>query len=201
MIAPVYPYFDPRSRSATQDIEKAKQLLADAGVTSLTATLNAGKLQEIPDLAALLKSQAQTAGITLDVAVESLDTFYGAKWCPSPKPADVPCDGRGGARHRRLRPPGDPDVYLNAASRRTVIWNSSILVEADFDAAFAEFQAAVGVDAQKAACTKIETIVNEDVPIGMPYFYNYLAGNSNKFTGVFASALGQMFFSQASKVG
>ena len=64
-----------------------------------------------------------------------------------------------------------------------------------FDAAFTEFQAAVGVDAQKAACTKIETILNEDVPVGLPYFYNYLAGNSKKFTGVFSSALGQMSFS------
>ena len=69
-----------------------------------------------------------------------------------------------------------------------------------FDAAFTEFQAAVGVDAQKAACTKIETILNDDVPVGLPYFYNYLAGNSNKFTGVFSSALGQMSFSQTSQV-
>ena len=51
------------------------------------------------------------------------------------------------------------------------------------------------MDAQKAACTKIETILNDEVPVGLPYFYNYLAGNSNKFTGVFSSALGQMFFS------
>ena len=64
-----------------------------------------------------------------------------------------------------------------------------------FDSAFTEFQTAVGVDAQKAACTKIETILNDDVPIGLPYFYNYLAGNSNAFTGVYSSALGQMFFS------
>jgi hypothetical protein len=56
------------------------------------------------------------------------------------------------------------------------------------------------VDAQKAACTKIETILNEDVPVGVPYFYNYLAGNSNKFKGVFSSALGQMSFSATSQV-
>ncbi len=32
-----------------------------------------------------------------------------------------------------------------------------------------------------------------------PYFYNYLAGNSNKFSGVFSSALGQMSFSTTSR--
>jgi len=55
------------------------------------------------------------------------------------------------------------------------------------------------VDAQKAACTKIETILNEDVPVSIPYIYSFLSGNSKKFTGVYSSALGQMFFSSASK--
>jgi hypothetical protein len=36
--------------------------------------------------------------------------------------------------------------------------------------------------------------------VGLPYFYNYLAGNSKKFTGVFSSALGQMSFSATSQV-
>jgi hypothetical protein len=56
------------------------------------------------------------------------------------------------------------------------------------------------VDSQKAACTKIETILNDDTPIGLPYFYNYLAGTSKNFNGVYSSALGQMVFSAASKV-
>jgi peptide/nickel transport system substrate-binding protein len=94
-----------------------------------------------------------------------------------------------------------PDVYLNAALKTNGIWNSSQYASDPFDAAFTEFQAAVTVDAQKAACTKIETILNDDVPVGLPYFYNYLAGNSNKFTGVFSSALGQMSFSSTQRVG
>ena len=93
-----------------------------------------------------------------------------------------------------------PDVYLNAALKTKGIWNSSQYASAEFDAAFGEFQAAVAVDAQKAACTKIETILNREIPVGLPYFYNYLAGNSNKFTGVFSSALGQMSFATTSKV-
>jgi ABC-type transport system substrate-binding protein len=91
-------------------------------------------------------------------------------------------------------------VYLNAALKSKGIWNSSQYNSSAFDAAFTEFQSAVGVDAQKAACTKIETILNDDVPVGLPYFYNYLAGNSKAFTGVFSSALGQMTFSATSKV-
>ena len=199
-----YPYFDSSLPQRAQDIDKAKALLAEANVTNLTATLHAGQLQEIPDLAALLKSQAQQAGITLNVEVESLDTFYGAQWCPpapDPLPADyVPCTGAAELGIVDYGHRATPDVYLNAALKTKGIWNSSQYSAPAFDAAFTEFQAAVGVDAQRAACTKIETILNDEVPVGLPYFYNYLAGNSNKFQGVFSSALGQMSFSQTSQV-
>ena len=194
-----YPYFDSSVAQRTQDIDKAKALLSAAGVSNLTATLHAGQLQEIPDLAVLLKSQAAQAGITLNVAVESLDTYYGAQWCPA-EPADPPCSGAAELGIVDYGHRATPDVYLNAALKTNGVWNSSQYSSSAFDAAFTEFQKAVGVDAQKAACTKIETILNEDVPVGLPYFYNYLAGNSNKFTGVFSSALGQMSFSQTSQV-
>ena len=151
------------------NIDQAKQLLADAGVTNLTAVLHAGQLQEIPDLATLLKSQAEPAGITLNVEVESLDTFYGAQWCPA-EPANPPCSGAAELGIVDYGHRATPDVYLNAALKTKGIWNSSQYASPPFDAAFTEFQAAVAVDAQKAACTKIETILNDDVPVGLPYF-------------------------------
>ena len=51
----------------------------------------------------------------------------------------------------------------------------------------------------QAACANIEKILNDDVPVAIPYFYNYLSGNAKTFTGVYTSALGQMFLSSASK--
>jgi peptide/nickel transport system substrate-binding protein len=194
-----YPYFDSTIPQRAKDVDKAKALLSAAGVSNLTADLHVGQMQEIPDLTVLLKSQAAEAGITLNVAVESLDTFYGAQWCP-PDPADPPCSGAAELGIVDYGHRATPDIYLSAALQTKGVWNSSQYSSTAFDAAFKEFQAALGVDAQKAACTKIETILNEDVPIGLPYFYNYLAGNSKKFTGVFSSALGQMSFSATSQV-
>ena len=46
----------------------------------------------------------------------------------------------------------------------------------------------------------LEEILVEDTPIIVPYFYNYISGYSNNFTGVRVSALGQMFLDQASTV-
>ena len=193
-----YPYFDSSVAQRTVDVAKAKQLLTDAGVSNLTADLHAGQLLEIPDLAALLKSQAAAAGITLNVKTESLDTFYGAQWCPA-DPADPPCSGAAELGIVDYGHRGTPDVYLNAALKSKGIWNSSQYNSPAFDTAFTNFQKAVGVDAQKAACKEIETILVEDTPIGLPYFYNYLAGSSKSFSGFYASGLGQAFFSSTSK--
>lgn len=198
VIAPLYPYFDPSVPQRAQDIAKAKQLLSDAGVTSLTADLHCGQILEIPDLAVLLKSHAAQAGITLNVAVESLDTFYGAQWCPG-KPADPPCSGAAELGIVDYGHRASPDVYLNSALSTKGVWNSSQYSSTAFDAAFAEFQTSVGVDAQKAACTKLETVLLDDTPISVPYFYNYLTGYSKNFTGVYSSGLGQVFFSSASQ--
>jgi peptide/nickel transport system substrate-binding protein len=199
VIAPIYPYFDDSVPQRTRDVEKAKSLLAAAGTPSITATLHAGQLLEIPDLATLVKSQAAEAGFTLEVAVENLDTFYGAQWCPA-DPKDPPCSGAAELGIVDYGHRATPDVYLNAALKSNGIWNSSQYMSSEFDADFAEFQAAIGVDAQKAACKKIETILNEEVPVALPYWYNYLAGSSKKYSGIYSSALGQMFFSSASQV-
>jgi peptide/nickel transport system substrate-binding protein len=193
-----YPYFDSTVPQRTQDIAKAKALLSQAGVSNLTATLHAGQLLEIPDLATLLKSQAAQAGITLNVAVESLQTFYGAQWCPA-DPKDPPCSGAAELGIVDYGHRGTPDVYLNAALKSKGIWNASQYNSTEFDTAFSNFQKAVGVDAQKAASKQIETILLEDTPIGLPYFYNYLAGSSKSFSGFYASGLGQAFFSATSK--
>ncbi len=52
---------------------------------------------------------------------------------------------------------------------------------------------------RRPPATRSRPILLEDTPIGLPYFYNYLAGSSKGFTGLYASGLGQMFFSAASK--
>jgi peptide/nickel transport system substrate-binding protein len=198
VIAPFYPFFYDGLTQRAKDIDKAKALLQQAGVaTPLKATLHFGDLQEIPQLAQIIQVSAKEAGFDLQLAGESLDTFYGAQWCPK-DPADPPCSGAAELGIVDYGHRATPDVYLNAALATKGIWNSSQYSSPEFDAAFKEYQSAVGVEAQTAACQKIETILNEDVPVGLPYFYNYLSGHSKKFQGVRVSALGQMFLDQTS---
>jgi peptide/nickel transport system substrate-binding protein len=197
VISPIYPYFDSSTPQRARDIDAAKALLAEAGVaTPVKAVLHVGQLQEIPDLAQLIAADAKEAGFELEIATESLDTFYGSQWCPA-EPAEPPCSGASELGVVDYGHRATPDVYLNAALKTGGVWASSQYSSPEFDAAFTEFQGAVGLDAQKAAATKIQTILHEDVPVIVPYFYNYISGHSKRFTGVRVSALGQMFLDQA----
>jgi peptide/nickel transport system substrate-binding protein len=196
VIAPVYPYADTTAAQRAQDPAKAKALLSAAGVTSLKATLHAVKLQEVPDLAVLVKSGAEKAGVTLDVSVEDTGSFYGKSWCPA-TPKTPPCSGAAEIGIVDYGHRGTPDVYLNAALSTGGVWNSSQYASKEFDAAFKAFQASVGVDAQKTAAAAITKILQTDTPMLVPYFYQYLSAHSKKFTGVQVTALGQMDFTKA----
>lgn len=193
-----YPYFSDTVTQRVQNYDMAKQLLSDAGTPNISVTLEYGQLNEIPDLAVLIQSMAAPAGITVTPHGQDNGQFYGAAWCPA-TPADPPCSGAAEFGIVDYGHRATPDLFLNSAFKTHGIWNSSQYSSPDFDAAFTEFQKAVGVDAQTAACAKIEKILNDDVPVGLPYFYDYLSGNSKKFTGVYTSALGQMFLSSASQ--
>jgi peptide/nickel transport system substrate-binding protein len=200
VIAPLYPYFDPSVPQRERDVEQARQLLADAGFPDgLTATLHFGDLQEIPELAQLIQAQAAEAGFTLELAGESLDTFYGAQWCPA-EPADPPCSGAAELGIVDYGHRATPDVFLSAALSTGGVWNSSQYSSEAFDAAFAEYQSSIGVEAQTAACKKLQEIMLEDTPIVVPYFYNYISGWWSNFEGIRVSALGQIFLDKATQV-
>jgi peptide/nickel transport system substrate-binding protein len=197
--APVYPFSDTTVPQREQDIAKAKQLLSDAGVSNLTATLHAVKLQEIPDLAVLVKSGAAEAGINLNVSVEDSGPFYAKSWCPT-TPKDPPCSGDAELGIVDYGHRGVPDVFLNAALSTHGAWNSAQYHNPAYDSAFKSYQAALGLDAEKSAARKIEEMLLDDSPTLFPYFYNYLSAHTNQFANIEATAMGHMFLSKAGRV-
>ncbi|MEY2443513.1 MAG: peptide/nickel transport system substrate-binding protein [Ilumatobacteraceae bacterium] len=194
-IAPLYPFFSDKVAQRTRDTAKAKQLLTDAGFPNgIKATLNAVDLQEIPQLAELIQIQTAEGGFTLDLNVESDATFYDKEWCQS-----YPCAGSAELGIVDYGHRATPDVFLVKAFRSGGDWNSSQYKSPDVDAAILEYQASADLAKRTAACEKIETLLNDDCPAAIPYFYNYLGGHSKSFKGVRLSALGQMLLDQATK--
>jgi peptide/nickel transport system substrate-binding protein len=200
------PFYDPDAvPQRSRDIEQAKALMAEAGVDSVNVALDTGDLQDIPDLAAIMQQNAAEAGINITVNTQSNSTFYESAWCPelygveSSDPSTLPCEtsatfGIVDYGHRPV-----PDIYLGSALGSGGVWNSSNYANPDFDARLSEYRRATSVDGQKAAISEIQKILWEDVPIVMPYFYNYLSGHDENISGVQATALGHVIVSKATK--
>jgi peptide/nickel transport system substrate-binding protein len=199
LFAPVYPYTDTTVPQRPHDVERAKQLLADAGVSNLRATLHAVKLQDVPDLAVLVKGNAADVGIQLDVSVEDTGPFYGRSWCPA-EPKDPPCSGAAEIGIVDYGHRGTPDVYLNASLNKGGAWNSSQYTSAAYSQAFRDFQASVGVDEQTKAARVIQELLLEDSPLLVPYFYNYLSAHADTVGGISVTGIGHMFLEKAGKV-
>ena len=157
--------------------------------------MDTAPLGVVTPIAVLVQNAAKDIGWDLTLNIESTDTFYN-EWCLTYDPI---CDGGQEFGIVDYGHRATPDVYLNAAYA-TGTWNSAHYKSDQFNAAFKEYQGALDVAGHKAACKKLETIANEDVPYAIPYFYPSLAAVSKKFTGVRVSALGQMFVDTAGKV-
>jgi peptide/nickel transport system substrate-binding protein len=196
-IAPIFPFFNPTEPpQRTRDLEKAKQLLKDAGKAGLKATLYFPNLQEIPQLAQIVQSQLKEIG--MDVSLSQEKKVDDEDWCKVYDSTKEPagCDGGQdfGIVDYGLR--GVPDVFLSKAYA-TGEWNSAHYISEPFRAAFKEYQSSLDLDGQKKAITTLQTIANEDVPYAIPYFYNVLFATTNKVSGVVATGLGHFYCNKA----
>ena len=194
----LYPYFNESAApQRTQDIAKAKQLLADAGVTNLTLDYIQGA--EIPNLAVLVADGLKQAGVETKLVGADYGTFYGKYWCPA-EPAKPPCSGATPFGIVDYGHRGTPDVYLNAALSTGGVWNSSQYADAAFDTAFANWSAAVSVEDQTTTAGVLEENLLANTPVGIPYTTNTLCAYSKQFQGVINTAMGFTFLEVTSQV-
>jgi peptide/nickel transport system substrate-binding protein len=198
VIFDLYPYYSGSVQQRTRDIDQAKALLAEAGAEGLSAEMFFIEGQEMPGLAQLIQESAKEAGIDLKITGSDYGSFYGKYWCPA-EPADPPCSGASELGIVDYGHRGTPNVYLNAALSTGGVWNSSQYANAEFDSLFAEFQAAVGVDAQKEVCAKLEANMVDETPVGIGYTISALAAYSKDFQGVENTAMGFAFLEGASQ--
>jgi peptide/nickel transport system substrate-binding protein len=195
-IAPIYPFFDASQPQRERDVEKAKQLLTEAGKSGLKATMAFPDLQEIPQLAQLVQSQLKDIGMEVTLLQEAV--VDGEEWCKvydsTVEPAG--CDGGMdfGIVDYGLR--GVPDVYLVKAYA-TGEWNSAHYISEPFRAAVKAYQGSLDLEGQKAAIKDIQKIANEDVPYAIPYFYNILFATTKNVSGIVATGLGQFYCGKA----
>ena len=190
--APVFPSTGDSVPQRKQDLEKAKQLLAAAGVgRGFKAPLTVLNQQEIPDYAVLLQSAAKNVGIDLAITLQDAGTYYGSsKFGSSPwldSTAGITDYG-----HRSV-----PNVPLTAQLKTGGVWNSAHMSNPQLDGLITSYVSAVSLSEQKTIANKLETLLLDETPLVYAYFYNILGVSTNKITGIVSNAQSQLFLNDA----
>jgi peptide/nickel transport system substrate-binding protein len=192
--APLYPSTDTSVPQREQNIDQAKQLLADAGMTSFSVELNTWNGFEIPDLAQLVKQYAAAIGVTINLKITDAGTYYGdgvfgkSTWLDSVM-------GITDYGHRPV-----PNVYLTAplsGDPKVGVWNSAHFANDQYDSLVKQYVAALDIDSQKGVAKQIEELLLDETPIIFPYFYYFLSAAKKNLLNTTSAATGQFDLSKA----
>ncbi|WP_322004782.1 ABC transporter substrate-binding protein [Paraburkholderia tropica] len=194
--APVFPSTGTSVPQRKPDLAKARQLLAQAGVgNGFDITLTTEKYMEIPDLAVVVQNAAKAIGVRIALKVESQSQYYGAGTYGKSDWLDAPM-GITDYGHR-----GVPNVFLNAPLTSGGTWNAAHFRNAQYDKLVAQFAATLDVAAQKQVAAQIQTLLLDETPVIIPYFYDQLIAQRTALSGVHFTALAQLYFDRAVLAG
>jgi peptide/nickel transport system substrate-binding protein len=192
--APVYPSTDTSVAQRQQDLAQAKQLMEAAGIKpGLKVTMATQRYQEIPEYAQLVQNAVKAIGIDLELNVMDSGTYYGdavfgkSNWLDSVM-------GITDYGHR-----GVPNVFLSAPLKSDGPWNAAHFKNKDYDQLTASYIAALDLESQKTDAKKIQTLLLEETPIVIGYFFEYLSASKSGVAGVNRTAMSQIFLNKASK--
>jgi peptide/nickel transport system substrate-binding protein len=198
--APVFPSTNTSIPQRTQNIAKAKSLLQAAGHGSGFSTqLATENIQEIPNYAQIVAESAAAIGVKINLNVEDQSKYYGtfkfgsSDWLDATMSL-VDYGGR-----------GIPNVFLGApletinAKTGTGAWNAAHFSNAQYDKLFAQYVAAVDLSTQRSVAGQIETLLLDQTPLIISYFYNFLTATAQGVTGVYPTPVGHLFLYNASK--
>jgi peptide/nickel transport system substrate-binding protein len=182
----LYPSTDTSVAQRTQNLDKAKQLLAAAGKTSFAATLSTWRGFEIPDYAQLIQSSVKKIGGTITLNITDSSTYYGdAVFGKSPWLDSVM--GITDYGHR-----GVPNVYLGAPLLSSGTWNSAHFKNPQYDDLVKQYVAAVDLQTQKKLAGQIENLLLDETPVIFAYNYDTLAGIRSNIANVDITGYGQV---------
>lgn len=189
--APVYPSTDKSVPQRKQDVEKAKALLADAGVKNFDIELRTWQVFEVPQYAQLIQNDLKAAGINVDLNITDGASYYGdAVFGNSPW-----LDSTFGITEYGHR--GVPNVFLGAPLKSDGTWNAAHFKNKEYDKLVVEYVSALDLQSQRTAAKKIQELLLDEVPIVFAYFYFYLTATKLDVAGVDVSAMGHVDVAQA----
>jgi peptide/nickel transport system substrate-binding protein len=198
--APVYPSTNTSVPQRKQNIAQAKSLLAAAGhPNGFSSHLATESLAEIPQLAQIIAQSAKAIGVTIGLTITTSSTYYGsATFGSSPwLDATMSLVDYG---HR-----GVPNAFLTAAletinaTAGTGSWNAAHFNNAQFDKLVGQYVATADLSTQRSLAGQIQTLLLNETPIVIPYFYNYLTATAKNVSGAYPTVVGHVFLQNETK--
>jgi peptide/nickel transport system substrate-binding protein len=189
---PRFPSTDTTVPQRSQNINMAKQLLQQAGHSSINATLFTEQYQEIPQLAQAIQQNAKQAGININLKVETQTAYYGkatygnSDWL----------DGQMSLVDYGDR--GVPNVYLEAPLTSKGPWNAAHYKNPQYDSLVKQYVAAVDLQSQKGIAGKIQRLLLQDTPYVIPYWVDGLTASTSGVTGLNPTSIAQLYLNTAS---
>jgi peptide/nickel transport system substrate-binding protein len=191
---PRFPSTDTSVPQRTQNLSKAKQLLAAAGhPNGFSATLKTEQYQEIAQLAQVIKQNAASAGIKINLNVESPTLYFGKSTFGNSDWLDATMS---------LVDYGDrgvPNVYLASPLTSKGTWNAARFHNQQYDSLVKQYVAALDLQSQKQIAGKIENLLLAETPIVIPYWIEGLTASVQGVAGLNPTAIGQLYLDKASK--
>ncbi|MGZ4184142.1 MAG: ABC transporter substrate-binding protein [Solirubrobacteraceae bacterium] len=189
---PRFPSTDTTVPQRTQNINMAKQLLQQAGHSSINATLFTEQYQEIPQLAQAIQQNAKQAGIKITLKVETQTNYYGkatygnSDWL----------DGQMSLVDYGDR--GVPNVYLAAPLTSKGPWNAARFKNSQYDSLVKQYVAALDLQTQKTIAGKIQRLLLDETPIVIPYWIDGLTASTPSVSGLNPTSIAQLYLNTAS---
>ena len=188
-----YPSTDPTVPQREKNIAEAKQLMEAAGMAKgFEVTLTTEKYLEIPDYAVLIQNAVKEIGGTINLNILDQGAYYGDA-VPGKSPWLDSTMGITDYGHR-----GVPNVFLQAPLKSDGTWNSAHFNNAEYDGLVNSYIAALDLESQRAAASKIQNLLLDETPLIFCYFYDFLTAAKKGATGIEPTAMGHLFLGQAS---
>jgi peptide/nickel transport system substrate-binding protein len=94
-----------------------------------------------------------------------------------------------------------PNLFLNAPLTSNGAWNAAHFKNPQYDKLVAQYVGALDVASQKRLAGEIETLLLDETPLIIPYFFDLLIATRKTLNGVRLTPISQIYFDRATLAG
>lgn len=190
--SPIYPSTNNAVPQRSEDLRRARDLLAQAGLPNgFSTTLTTEKLGDIPLYAVLIQNAARKIGIDIQLRVEDQSIYYGDAQYGRSDWLDT-CLGITDYGHR-----GTPNLVLSAALTSNGAWNAARFRNPEYDRLVGAYASAPDLTRQREVAGEIERLLLDETPVIIAGYRDALSASTAKLAGVQVTAVPQLLLANA----